>query len=282
MYLYDYEKIIKTRAAAQKFLLKFCWKNYQRFCPRCRCRKLYKLSSGKRRCSKCGYTFHDFSRRFINYGQLSPRQWLRFLKLFELEVATDVMAKQLDVSYNTVRKALTVLRLAILAHSLDGPQIIASLSLLSLLKNKPPARRISPILGILERSDQVFVDFLPDLSLETVIHFKLNFHLQTKNIGHIVYSDRYKEYLSILFYDDGISAQYGLKHNGKSLAIDGNKNFWAFAKPRLKRFKTMNPQRFLLYFKELEFRYNHRNSDAFTTLASYLCALIPNDTLNTS
>ncbi len=79
----EYEKIIKNENSAKKYLLQFCWKNHQRFCPKCRSRKLYALQGGRRRCARCAYTFHDFSQRFLNNGNLSCQQWLRLIKLFE-------------------------------------------------------------------------------------------------------------------------------------------------------------------------------------------------------
>ncbi|MDO8531386.1 MAG: DDE transposase, partial [Dehalococcoidia bacterium] len=38
----------------------------------------------------------------------------------------------------------------------------------------------------------------------------------------------------------------------------------------------VSPQRFPLYLKELEFRYNHRQEDIFPRLVQYLCDFVPN------
>lgn len=71
MDLEAYEKLVFTETPARRYLLGVCWKNHQRFCPRCRCRKVYRLADGRRRCARCRYTFHDFSGRWINRGALS-------------------------------------------------------------------------------------------------------------------------------------------------------------------------------------------------------------------
>ncbi len=42
------EKLVFTETSARRYLLGFCWKNHQRFCPRCRCRKVYRLADGRR------------------------------------------------------------------------------------------------------------------------------------------------------------------------------------------------------------------------------------------
>ena len=36
MDLNTYEKLIRTESSARSYLLGYCWKNHQRFCPRCR------------------------------------------------------------------------------------------------------------------------------------------------------------------------------------------------------------------------------------------------------
>ncbi len=119
MDLNTYYKLIQNEKAAKNYLSKKCLKNGHRFCPRCNQRKLYKLSNEKRRCSKCKYTFHDFSCRWINHGRLTSVQWLSLIKLFELELSVRKMAEQMNLSYNTVYKAVQTIRYSILSHS-DG------------------------------------------------------------------------------------------------------------------------------------------------------------------
>src|SRR4030043_409918 len=97
-----YYNLISSEGKAKKYLLKKCFKNQQRFCPRCRQRKLYKLRDERYRCSCCDYTFHDFSGRWINHGRLTCEQWLSLIKLFELEVSVRKMAQQMKLSYRSV------------------------------------------------------------------------------------------------------------------------------------------------------------------------------------
>ena len=100
-----YYKLVYSEKAARKYLTKKCLKNGHRFCPRCNQRKLYKLSDERRRCSRCKYTFHDFSGRWINHGRLTCIQWLSLIKLFELELSVRKMSEQMALSYNTVYNA---------------------------------------------------------------------------------------------------------------------------------------------------------------------------------
>jgi transposase len=263
-------------------LLQFCWKNHQRFCPKCRSRKLYALQGGRRRCARCAYTFHDFSQRFLNNGNLSCQQWLRLIKLFELEVPTGRMADQLGVTYNTAYKAVTTLRMAILAHSLDARLIIRSIEGLDFSKSgkfhldmSSKAGGRMPVFGIVERGPHVFADLIPELDGDSIIHFKMNFHLKTASLGKIIYTDRFKQYAALLVGGSNLSAAYNIRHADKGLFIDSSKGFWSFSKDWFRRLKGISPRNFPLYIKELEFRYNHKSEDIFPILAEYLCAMVP-------
>jgi len=270
MLLKEYEKLVSSPQKAEKFLLKHCWPNYQRFCPQCHFRKVQKLNS-KRKCKRCGFVFTDFSQRYLDCVRLSPDNWLRLVKLFEIEASPDNIALQLDISYNTARKALTVIRLAILANSLDGPLLLSLFQLNDLISSqKTPQLNQVPILGIIEEAGHIFVDFLPEFGVDSFIHLKQNFCLPSKKIGQIIYTSPVKQYLSLLIYDQGISKRFNLSHQGENLTLDGNKSFWPFVKKRLQNFKTTSSLNFLLYFKELEFRYNYRQKDFFITLVKYL------------
>jgi len=43
-------------------------------------KKALQTARGRYRCSRCEYTFHDFSGRWINRGRLNPVQWLSLIK----------------------------------------------------------------------------------------------------------------------------------------------------------------------------------------------------------
>lgn len=218
----------------------------------------------------------------MNNGNLTCGQWLRIVKLFELDIHTARMAEQLSMSYNTIYKALYTLRLAILSHSLDAGLILRSIDGLGIgpngkIKAAPACASRGgciPIFGIVERHGQVFVDLIPELSAESVLHFKLNFHLRTASLGKIVYTDSYRNYEALLL--GGLPQYPGIVHQDKGLAIDATKGFWSFAKSRLRQFKGISPRNFPLYIKELEFRYNHRDQDCFPLLCRYLCSFVPN------
>jgi len=119
-----YHKLIYSENRARNYLSKKCRKFGHRFCPRCNQRKLYKLKDNRRRCSRCKYTFHDFSGRWINYGRLTCIQRLSLIKLFELELSVRKVAEQMNLAYNTIYHAIQTVRYAILAHAEDAPTLL--------------------------------------------------------------------------------------------------------------------------------------------------------------
>lgn len=282
MDLRAFESLVRTESAARRYVLGFCWKNHQRFCPRCRCRKLYRLADGRRRCAHCRYTFHDLSGRWINRGRLSLSQWVRLIKLFELEVSARKMAVQLGVAYNTAYNALTTLRRAIAQHGTAGAEegmggeVELDESYFGGRRKGKRGRGAAgkvPVFGILEREGRVFVEAVPNVRAETVLA------LTVKKVrrGSLVYTDRYKVYDTLMFRGyRHLKVDHGKQFARGRVYINGLEGFWSYAKERLIKHHGISPLRFPLYLKELEFRYNHRDQDIFPILVSYVCSFVPN------
>ncbi len=281
MDLTTYERLIKTESAARKYLAQNSFKNRRRFCPRCGTKKLYRLQDERRRCSACRYTFHDFTGRWINQGNLTAGQWLRLVKLFELELSTRKIAQQLGLSYDSVYKAIHTIRSAILAHSKDREGVIVSGEVEvdeSYFGGKRKGKRGRgaagkvPVFGILEREGRVFVEVVPNVRAETVLA------LTVKKVrrGSIVYTDRFQIYDALMFCGyRHLRVDHGQYFSRGRVYINGLEGFWSYAKERIIKHHGVSPQRFPFYLKELEFRYNHRKEDIFPLITQYLCDLVP-------
>lgn len=284
MDLNQFESLIENEDSAQRYLRGHCWENHQRFCPRCKCRKSYHLNNGRRRCARCRYTFHDFSGRWINNCNLSSCDWLRVLRLFTHEATAQQVARELNLSYNTAYKAVNTIRFAILARALDAKQLLGETSCLGLtlsgrmLKDRPgPCGKVeTPVFGIMDRREWVFVDLIPGFDAETILHFQLNFQLAAVRQGNVVYTDRYQRYDTLICCVGNASCSQYIKTSKRGVSIDStDKGFWHYAGERLLKYHGVTPQRFPLYLKELEFRYNSRNKDLLPLLASALCDFVP-------
>lgn len=280
MDLNTYYKLIASESRAQKYLLGKCFKNHQRFCPRCRLRKLYKLQEGRYRCSRCDYTFHDFSGRWINRGRLSSVQWLSLIKLFELSVSVRKMAMQLNVSYRAVYGAVTTIRLVILSHAEDAQGMLDGEIELDEAyfggrrkgnRGRGAAGKV-PVFGILERDGLVHVNVVPDVSATTLLK------LTVKKVrrGSVVYTDKFRSYDSLMFCGyRHLKVDHGKYFSSGKVYINGLEGFWSWAKERFIKHHGVSKAYFPLYLKELEFRYNNRNHDTFDQVANYLCDLVP-------
>lgn len=280
MELTVYESIVKSESNARRYLLEKCFKNHQRFCPKCTSRKLWKLGDGKRRCSRCRYTFQDFSGRWLNQSRLSCQNWIRILKLFELEVSANKIASQLAVPYNTVHRAIMLIRHAILCSAVDAPGLLGGEIELdeSYFGGKRKGKRGRgaagkvPVFGILERQGIVRVEVVPNVRADTL----LGLTVKTVRRGSIVYTDRYQAYDSLMFCGyRHLSINHTKRFATGKVYINGLEGFWSWAKERLIKHHGISPAWFPFYLKELEFRYNHRLEDFFDLTADTICALIP-------
>jgi transposase len=272
--------ILHDEAKAQKYLSKNCLKNNHRHCPRCNQRKHYRLKDGRRRCSRCKYTFHDFSGRWINSGRLTAVQWLSLIRYFTEELSALKAAGGMGLSYNTVLNAFNILRYAILAHAGDAVDFFCRKT--GHVKccyggkwtcdNRHCLIEDVPVFGIVEEGGRVRIDIVPDITPGAMIRSNV------KNLrrGSIVYTDRFMDYDSLLYYgyhhamvksDDHYPLDY--------VYINRVKGFWTWARDRFIKYFGVSSLNFPLYIKELEFRYNHRDKDIFQIIAKYMCDVMP-------
>lgn len=279
MDLNSFESLIKQENAARLYLVKSCWKNYRRFCIRCKGYKIYRIIGKRYRCKRCGYTFHDFSGRWINELRISPKQWLWIVKLFELELSAKKISEQISLSYPTVLKAAHMIRLAILANNdsedlLKGEVELDESYFGGRRKGKRGRGAFNkvPVFGILERNGIVKVEVVQDVKAETL----LNLTVQTVRRGSIIYTDKFKSYDSLMFCGyRHLKIDHKKKFSSGKVYINGVEGFWSYAKERLVKHHGVSKERFPLYLKEMEFRYNNRDNSLFDLLVDYLTNLVP-------
>ena len=164
MDLNTFETICKTENKARLYLKKNCWENSHVFCTTCRSYNFYRIPDKRYRCKRCGYRFHDFTGRWINKLNISFKKWLWIIKLFELEVSARKLAQQVQLSYPTVLKAVTLLRIAIVANAKDAQDLLNGEIELDETcfggrrkgKRGRGAYNKSPVFGIVERDGHVW------------------------------------------------------------------------------------------------------------------------------
>jgi len=265
---------------ARKYLLKKRWKKYLKFCHRCRCRKLYKLSSNRYRCSRCKVEFNDFTDTFIGQLRISLTDWLLVIKLFDLEVSARRAARETNLSYPTVYKAYMLIRMAIYLNEKNSTYFKGEIELDESYfggrrkgKRGRGADHKVPVFGILERNGKVHVTAIKDASAESLIGETVK---KVKR-GSIVYTDKWKSYDTLMFCGyRHMNVDHGERFAKGKVHINGLEGFWSFAKQRLAKFHGVSPGKFPLYLKEMEFRYNNRDEDIFEILVNYTVKLVVN------
>ena len=278
MSLRFFEQTVRTENSAKRYLLTHCWKNYVRFCPRCLSREIYRFSD-RYRCKQCRYDFQNFTGRWVNLLRISCREWLWLIKLFELELSAMKVCQQVELSYPTVLKAMTVIRMAIAANAALGMDLLEGEIEMDEAyfggkrkgkRGRGAAGKV-PVFGILERNGLVKVEAIRDVQAQTL----LTETVKTVRRGSIVYTDKYKGYDSLMFcgYRHLKIDHKKLFASGK-VYINGIEGFWSFAKQRLMKHHGVSKEKFPLYLKEMEFRYNNRSCELFPLLAKYIVTFV--------
>jgi len=265
--------------SVKEYLVRACWENDVRFCIRCKTRKIYRIRRDRYRCGQCGYEFSDFAGRWINKVKLPPRYWLWLIKLFELETSARKASQQLGISYPTAHKAFHLIRQSIIAHagnsnSLPDGKVEAEETYFENRREDHRAKNSKsgfPVFGILERKGLVKVEPLQDVGAEAVF----NLRVRAVRKGSIVYTDRWGRYDALMFCDYKHSSDYGRRFRREDVPMSGMDGFLSYAEKKMMKFHGGSKEKFPLYLKEMEFRYNHRQESIFNTLVRYLCDLRP-------
>jgi len=276
----SFQLIVKTEDTARRFLTKWLCKNSRRFCTRCKSYRVYRFSDGRFRCKRCGYRFSEWTDRWLGKLRISIIDWLWIIKLFELGLSTRKIAKQVNISYPTVLKAVDLIRQSIIVEGEGGDGLVSGEVEMDEAyfggkrkgKRGRGAGHKVPVFGILERKGIVQVEVVPDVTAESL----LSLTVKKVRRGSIVYTDRFRGYDALMFCGyRHLRVDHEKIFSSGKVYINGLEGFWSYAKERLIKHHGVSIQKFPLYLKEMEFRYNHRNEDIFETLTKNLCNLVP-------
>ena len=251
-------------------------------CPGCDyARRLWKLGDDRWRCGRCRERFGLLTGTWLSRTRFELIEIYELLFWFELELTDHGIARRVQVPYHRVHRFFLDLRRAIAAfenrsievldgevevdESYFGPRFAnrrrANRRRLrksgQVLSGRGAQRLKQAVFGIYERTDGiVFVQPVPNVSsrtLQSIIHQKVS-------IETTIYSDAWGGY-------DGLASDYAghetVQHGTReyvrgNATINGIEGFWAYAKERLLKHHGVSPDHFLLYLKEMEYRFNHR------------------------
>ena len=127
------------------------------------------------------------------------------------------------------------------------------------------------VLGMLKRGGNVHVEIIPDASADTL----LASITAVVEKGSTIYTDKWAGYNPL--------TTHGYKHqsvdHSKTFGQDevhtnGIEGFWSFAKQKLSKHHGVSQDKFLLYIKEMEWRYNFRVCDLFNFLVKLMLGAV--------
>ena len=239
-------------------------------CPKCKAKKVYLLSNGKRKCSQCK---HEFTPHRLPL-HLTREQWREIIRWFLLEQSSQNIAVRTGFERRRVLRALSIIRTAL---TKDVPEIFSGTVevdetyLGGQWKNKRKSLRDQgskrgrgttkqPVFGILCRHGSVWAEVVDDVSAETLQP------LISKKVttGSTICSDTWKAYSGI--------ASRGYVHrlvnhgdhqysDGKGNHINGLEGFWGYLKRKLVSKGGIRRAKLPLYLGEYVWSYNHRNEN---------------------
>ncbi len=243
-------------------------------CPYCHGVRINRVRRAKYKCYTCNREW-GVRRDSILEGLRVPfTKFLVAIKLFEIDTSVREASKHLGLAYNTVYNIHSLIRKAILATNSDVSSFSGENEMDESCfggrrrgkRGRGAAGKV-PVFGILERGGKVKVEVITDVQGETLLESAIK---KVKR-GSLIHTDKFQSYNGLV--------SYGFKHrridHGKKFAngkeyINGIEGFWSFAKQRLLKYHGIDAQKFPLYLKELEFRYNHHDQDLFDDLIQVL------------
>ena len=270
MPLKSLESLFGSERRSFLHLVNEAWRHNRRFCVRCESSKIYRLADKRYRCARCGYTFHDFTRRWIGELNLTARQWLWVIKLFELEIPPSQLAREVGISYPTALKAIYLIRRAI-AQATGGENPAAADRGTNLERSAGEAS--GRVFGLAERKGKINIYVLDGLSVEVVLREQPRFVKQ----GAIVFTGPFREYDGLILWRFRLPPGAARRLPKGKPTLDGLHGFWGFDRSKLSRFHRTSDQDLYYFLTELAFRYEHRNQALFDELISRVTQLMPND-----
>ena len=229
-------------------------------CPVCSGDRLYRLRDNRFKCNRCSFKY-------------SPKKFkddLTILHYFSLEIPANKAAKDLGFGYKKVRGKYMLYRQNIYDFlSQEFTRLSGEIECDESYfggKRKGTRGRGSAgkikVFGMLERQGKIFTTVVDDVTAETL----MSEIRDNSEKGSVFYTDKFRSYKSLKFFGKHLTVDHNKDFIKGRRHINGLEGFWSFAKERLLKYHGVSKDHFLLYLKEMEFRYNYRNEKLYHLL----------------
>lgn len=249
-------------------------------CSRCSGKKILWISDRRFRCQMC-WSFGSLTKgTWLERSKLSLRLWYELIWNFALCHAAHKSGKLLEEDVKVCWQGYQLIRKAIVQASYRGrkkftgtveldesfyggtfknlrKRVRMELRRLGLNKRGGGAKyRKQPVFGVFKRNGQVYLEPIPETKakiLSPIIKKKIK-------VGADVFSDTGAWYNGLV----GLGYVHRTVDHGREEYVDGEvhinglEGFWGLSKTNMHTYKGIKKKNWLLYLKEMEFRYNNR------------------------
>jgi transposase len=209
----------------------------------------------------------------LKYSKISKYKVKKILMLFSEDITAVKAASILKLNRKTIDRYYNLFREKIMQVSIREMEVISGE--IELDESYFGAKRVrgkrergaagkTPVFGLLKRDGKVFVTVVKNCSKAELMPIIKGHILE----GSTIHTDGWKAYDGLILngYD-----HYRVHHSNNEFArgknhVNGIESFWSFAKRRLAKFNGIASQKFHVYLKECEFRFNYRNCDIYAKM----------------
>jgi len=210
----------------------------------------------------------------LRYSKLSNYTIKKILKKFCLELTAVQSAKDLGFNRHTIDRYYQIFRQQIADYQeqqkvkLRGHIEIDESYFGSRHFGDPRGRSTAvkiPVIGLLKRNGLVYTEILPDVSRGSIMPIITRLIQKSKSN---IYTDKWRSYDSLVFsgykhHRINHSKEFVTSHHH----INGIESFWSYVKRKMRKHNGIRKNKFYLYLKEAEFRFNNRNQNLFKILS---------------
>jgi len=213
----------------------------------------------------------------MKYAKLSTKTIKKILKCFCLELTATQTSTLLNLNRHTIDRYYLIFREKVFEYQeknlfkLSGDIEIDESYFGSKHKGDKRGRsneRKIPVIGILKRNGKVYTQIIPDTSRKSL--WPIIEELVAKSKSN-VYTDQWKSYDGLVL--SGYK-HYRINHSKEFVRdnhhINGIESFWSYVKRKMRKHNGIKRDKFHLYLKEAEFRFNHRDQDIFKLLSKII------------
>ena len=253
----------------------------KRKCPRCNYRYINRLLDMNSRysCKRCRYIFNDFTCTYLGRLRISFDITSHLLYLFVLGVPAYRIRWYVSISLATIEGTFRIFRQAIyhsLAEEISHLKLSGQIEIDEALfggrrrggkRGWGSIEHKNLVFGIYKRNGIVITFPVSDRQHQTLIPL-IQQHTRK---GSQYYTDDHTAYATLSLIGKHNSIYHGNKeYVREDTHINGIEGFWSYAKTWLYNYRGVPREYFHLYLKEVEFRFNNRNTNLYPIISKIL------------